>query len=135
MAGCTQTQNMNLNTAGGILMASSAQTSIHVLAGTIGPSRIAKPAALLAIALTVIALLLLASLHLLSPEFAPSWRMISEYALGHYGWVLSLMFLSMGLSLMGIRSRRLAASAGWCGEGWLMVPDCRWPWRGDGFGF
>ena len=39
-------------------MASSAQTNIHVLAGSIGPSRIAKPAALLAIALTVIALLL-----------------------------------------------------------------------------
>jgi hypothetical protein len=33
-------------------MASSAQTNIHVLAGSIGPSRIAKPAALLAIALT-----------------------------------------------------------------------------------
>jgi hypothetical protein len=47
---------------------------------------------LLAIALTVIALLLLASLQVLSPEFAPSWRMISEYALGRYGWMLSLMF-------------------------------------------
>jgi hypothetical protein len=66
------TPEHELTTAGGILMASSAQTNLHVLAGPIGPSRIAKPAALLAIALTVIALLLLASLHLLSPEFAPS---------------------------------------------------------------
>ena len=44
------------------------------------------------------ALLLLASLHVLSPEFDPSFRMVSEYALGHYGWVLSLMFLAWGMS-------------------------------------
>jgi hypothetical membrane protein len=43
-------------------------------------------------------LLLLASLHILSPEFDPSFRMVSEYALGHYGWVLSLMFLAWGIS-------------------------------------
>jgi len=43
-------------------------------------------------------ILLLASLHVLSPEFAPSWRMVSEYAFGHYGWVLSLMFLSWAIS-------------------------------------
>jgi Protein of unknown function (DUF998) len=54
--------------------------------------------ALLAIAAAAAALLLLASLHLLSPEFDPSFRMVSEYALGHYGWVLSLMFLAWGMS-------------------------------------
>jgi len=54
--------------------------------------------ALLAIAAAAAALLLLASLHVLSPEFDPSWRMVSEYALGHYGWVLSLMFLAWGIS-------------------------------------
>jgi hypothetical protein len=43
-------------------------------------------------------LLLLASLHILSPEFDPSFRMVSEYALGYYGWVLSLMFLAWGIS-------------------------------------
>jgi hypothetical protein len=48
--------------------------------------------AALAIVTSVLALLLLGSLHLLSPEFDPSWRMVSEYARGHYGWVLSLMF-------------------------------------------
>lgn len=41
-----------------------------------------------------VAFLALASLHVLSPEFAPSWRVISEYALGRHGWVLSVMFLS-----------------------------------------
>lgn len=54
--------------------------------------------ALLAIAAAAAALLLLASLHMLSPEFDPAFRMVSEYALGHYGWVLSLMFLAWGIS-------------------------------------
>jgi len=61
-------------------------------------AKISLPAARLAIATTVAALLLLASLHILSPEFAPSWRMVSEYAYGHFGWVLSLMFLAWGIS-------------------------------------
>jgi Protein of unknown function (DUF998) len=55
-------------------------------------------AASLAIATSVAALLLLASLHVLSPEFNPAWRMVSEYAYGHYGWILSLMFLAWGIS-------------------------------------
>ncbi len=59
---------------------------------------ISLPAAYLAIVTAVTALLLLASLHILSPEFDPSWRMVSEYANGHYGWVLSLMFASWALS-------------------------------------
>ncbi|HEX6482054.1 MAG TPA: DUF998 domain-containing protein [Ktedonobacteraceae bacterium] len=52
----------------------------------------------LSIAAAVTTLLLLVSLHVLSPEFNPSFRMVSEYALGHYGWVLSLMFLTWGIS-------------------------------------
>jgi hypothetical protein len=43
-------------------------------------------------------LALLAALHILSPEFQPSWRMISEYANGEYPWVLTLMFLSWAVS-------------------------------------
>lgn len=63
-----------------------------------GASQLSKAAAWPAMSLTIITILLLASLHLLSPEFAPSWRMISEYAFGRYGWVLSLMFLCWALS-------------------------------------
>jgi hypothetical protein len=59
---------------------------------------ISLSAAYLAITTAVLALLFLASLHILSPEFAPSWRMVSEYAYGHFGWVLSLMFLAWGIS-------------------------------------
>jgi Protein of unknown function (DUF998) len=62
------------------------------------PAKIVVPAAWLAILMTAATILLLASLHILSPEFDPSWRMVSEYAFGHYRWVLSLMFLSWGVS-------------------------------------
>jgi Protein of unknown function (DUF998) len=55
-------------------------------------------AARLAVAAAGAVLLLLAGLHVLSPEFDPSWRMVSEYANGRHGWVLSLMFLSWALS-------------------------------------
>jgi hypothetical protein len=52
----------------------------------------------LSIAAAAAVLLLLASLHVLSPEFDPSFRMVSEYALGRDAWVLSLMFLAWGIS-------------------------------------
>jgi hypothetical protein len=56
------------------------------------------PAARLAIAAGIAVLLLLGSLHVLSPEFDPSWRMVSEYANGRYAPVLSLMFIAWGIS-------------------------------------
>jgi hypothetical protein len=52
----------------------------------------------LAIGAGAAVLLLLVSLHILSPEFDPSWRMVSEYANGEYGWILSLMFIAWSLS-------------------------------------
>jgi len=55
-------------------------------------------AARAAFVLAAIVLLLLAALRVLSPEFDPSWRVVSEYANGHYGWVLSLMFACWALS-------------------------------------
>jgi hypothetical membrane protein len=55
-------------------------------------------AARLAIGAAAGVLILLASLHALSPEFDPSWRVVSEYANGRYGWVLSLMFASWAVS-------------------------------------
>jgi hypothetical protein len=45
---------------------------------------------------------LLLSLHALSPEFSPAWRMVSEYANGQYGWVLSLMFAAYGTSTLAL---------------------------------
>jgi len=31
-------------------------------------------------------------LHFLEPEFDPTWRMISEYEIGRYGWMMRLAF-------------------------------------------
>jgi len=61
-------------------------------------TEISSPAEPLAIASAATTLVLLASLHILSPEFDPSWRMVSEYANGQFGWVLSLMFITWAIS-------------------------------------
>jgi hypothetical protein len=79
--------------------------------------------ALLAMGAAAATLLLLAGLHILSPEFDPSFRMVSEYALGHYGWVLSLMFLAWGMSSWALalalwsQVKTRAGKVGW----WFLV--------------
>jgi len=65
---------------------------------TIRATEISVPAAYLAIATSGGVLLLLTILHIFSPEFDPSWRMVSEYANGQYSWVLSLMFALWAVS-------------------------------------
>ena len=67
-------------------------------ASTISAITGSQIAARLSFGAAVTALVLLGALHVLSPEFAPSWRMVSEYANGQYGWVLSLMFASWAVS-------------------------------------
>lgn len=62
------------------------------------PADISAPAAFIAIAGSITVLALLVALHALSPEFDPSFRMISEYALGQHAWVLSVMFATWGIS-------------------------------------
>ena len=47
---------------------------------------------------TGLSLLCLLLLHFLSPEFEPSWRMVSEYALGNFKWLTSLFFVFWGVS-------------------------------------
>jgi hypothetical membrane protein len=47
---------------------------------------------------SLLSLLCLAILHIVSPEFDPSWRMVSEYALGNHQWALTLFFLFWGTS-------------------------------------
>lgn len=59
---------------------------------------ISQIAGRISFAASTASLIFLVALHILSPEFDPSWRMVSEYALGNYSWVLSLMFGSWALS-------------------------------------
>lgn len=46
--------------------------------------------------------LLLGSLHLLEPEFDPTWRFISEYMLGAFGWMMTLAFVAMAAALASV---------------------------------
>jgi hypothetical protein len=52
----------------------------------------------LTIATAAVALLALFVLHVVSPEFKPSWRMISEYAMGKHKRLLTTFFFCWGLS-------------------------------------
>ena len=58
--------------------------------------QISSTSSLLAIGISVAVLVLLVSLHFLSPEFNPAWRMVSEYANGKYPMILSAMFFLWG---------------------------------------
>lgn len=74
----------------------------------------AKKLAAGALVLTPIFLLLLALLHILEPEFEPSWRMISEYELGDYGWLMRLAFFSLaGATLAVFAALRSYVHTGW----------------------
>lgn len=56
------------------------------------------PAAWLALGATAISGLALVLLHVLSPEYAPSWRMVSEYANSRVPWLLTVVFAGWALS-------------------------------------
>lgn len=44
-------------------------------------------------------LILLIALHFIEPEYDPSKHLISEYELGHFGWLMSLAFFSLGVGV------------------------------------
>jgi hypothetical protein len=69
-------------------------------------------------------LVLLFLLHFLEPEFDPSWRMISEYALGRYGWVMMLAFICWAGSILSLtlsQWQSLATRSGKIARVWLLV--------------
>jgi hypothetical protein len=74
-------------------------------------SSIAAAVAILATALAFVSLVIL---HVVSLEFNPSWRMVSAYADGRHGWLLSIMFAAWGLG-----SLALAISLGPLAHGWM----------------
>jgi hypothetical membrane protein len=47
-------------------------------------------------------LVLLAGLQILKPEFDPRWHVISEYEIGHYGWLMRVNFAFLAASCWGI---------------------------------
>ena len=84
-------------------------------------SRVAAP---LALVLSIAFLLLLLSLHVLAPELDPSWRMISEYEIGPYGWMMRLAFFCWGGSVLALQvlvHPYLQTRSGKIGRWWLVV--------------
>lgn len=63
-------------------------------------SVVAVVAARLSISSGVLFVLLLGSLHMLEPEFDPTWHFVSEYALGNFGWMMHLAFFMLATSLV-----------------------------------
>jgi hypothetical protein len=72
-------------------------------------------AAWVAIVATALSAAALLALHRLSPEFEPSWRMVSEYANGQYRGVLTTMFLTWAFASLALAAALWPLSATWLG--------------------
>jgi hypothetical protein len=69
-------------------------------------------------------LALLALLHLFKRELDPSWRMISEYEIGRFGWLMRLAFFCWGASVLTATLAiwpSLQTVGGVIGSYWLLV--------------
>ena len=78
----------------------------------------------ISMALSIAFLTLLFLLHFLAPEFDPSWRMISEYEIGPYGWMMRVAFFCWGgsvLALLAALRPYLRTRSGKTGFWWLAV--------------
>jgi hypothetical protein len=60
-------------------------------------SSIAIPSRIAAVGPAAVALIII-GLHALKPEFEPSWRFISEYAIGRHAWIMKGGFLIWAVS-------------------------------------
>lgn len=78
------------------------------------------PAATIAIGATLVSLAALLVLHVVSPELAPSWRMVSEYANGRYPWLLTLMFVGWAVSSFALLAALWPLSATALGKAGLV---------------
>jgi Protein of unknown function (DUF998) len=41
-------------------------------------------------------------MHILKPEYDPSWRMVSEYEIGRFGWAMQLAFFSLATASVSV---------------------------------
>ena len=72
------------------------------------------------------ATLALLLMHLLRPDYAPAIHMISEYAVGQYGWVMMTCFLAMACGcltlLFGLVRSGPGSAVAWAGTLLLALP-------------
>lgn len=65
-------------------------------------SAVAVQAARLSIGSGALFALVLASLHVLEPQYDPTWRFVSQYQLGAYGWMMHFAFVALALSMASL---------------------------------
>ena len=69
-----------------------------------------------AIAAAAVSALALLALHVVSPEYGPSWRMVSEYANGKHGWLLTVMFVTWAVSSWALALAVWPIGGSWLGR-------------------
>lgn len=77
-----------------------------------------------AIVFALLFILTLAVLHFLKPEFDPKWRMISEYEIGKYGYLMQGAFWVWAASLLTFAIAAwhfIGSASGIIGWVWLLV--------------
>lgn len=92
----------------GAALPGAAEAALH--------SALPSYAASLAIAGAGVAVLALGALHVLSSEFNPSWRMVSEYARGQHAWLLGIMFIAIGVSHWALATSVWPIADDWTGR-------------------
>jgi hypothetical protein len=78
----------------------------------------------LAFTAAALSLVLIAVLHFLEPEYDPSWRFLSEYSNGKFGWVMKIAFFNMALScavLFSVLKSQIQTIGGKVGLGFLLA--------------
>jgi Protein of unknown function (DUF998) len=85
------------------------------------PGQQAAMAARVAAAGTMAVALIIVALHAIKPEFEPSWRFISEYAIGQYGWIMKLAFLIWAASCAALALALRRELTTWPGKTGLAV--------------
>lgn len=78
----------------------------------------------LTLAASATAILALLALHALRADLSPATHMISEYAVGAHGWVMTLCFYAFALAslaLLGALATRVRGVVGWLGLACLLV--------------
>src|SRR6266508_294458 len=73
-------------------------------------------AAKLSMSAAVTFLVLLVALHFIEPELDPSWRVISEYEIGDYGWMMRLAFFSLAVSCIALIPAIQSQAVGFWGK-------------------
>lgn len=84
-------------------MAHSTDITTNKTPAKVNPvTAISQKAAKISYIATVAFILLLTALHFIKPEINPSWRFISEYAIGANGWIMILAFLALSTSYVSL---------------------------------